>query len=651
MYKIINMNEQIDPSTENNFEKEQVLPLLKAQAGMWFMQKLLPPEATLNIAEAIEIHGPIDPDIFKTAMRQTIVEAESLRLRLRESYAGPEQVIDPEYRGRFPYFDVTTEPDQLAAAQQWMHDELNRPVDLLTDPLCQFALFKLADDRFIWYHRYHHIIMDGFGAGLIARRVAELYNMLSENRVSATGPTFGPLSALFEEEQAYRDSQRFVRDREYWMQRFGDKPESANLAVKHSPGMGGVLRRTAYLPAETVAELRSFARATGVSLPQFLIASVAAYLYRMTGMEDLVLGMIVTARSNPRMRQVPGMAANALPLRLKISPEQTVTELLAQVAKEARTVLRHQSYRYDDLRRDLQFTMANGQHLYATVVNIEPFDYDLRFGGHPITPHNLSNAAAENLTVFVYDRGDGQGLRIDFDANSSVYSEEELAGHQERLANFIESMAFDADRPIDRIELLTPSERQRLLVDWNATDVDFTRRHCIHQLIEAQVRKTPHALAVTCGDLSMSYDTLNASANRLAHYLRLLGVKPEARVAICLERSFEMVVSLLAVLKAGGAYVPLDPSYPEDRLVFMLEDCDPDVLLTRHDLAAAFGEATSNVLVVDVYRPELWAKQPAHDPDPKEVGLGPRNLAYMIYTSGSTGKPKGAMNEHRGVVN
>ena len=361
--------------------------------------------------------------------------------------------------------------------------------------------------------------------------------------------------------------------------------------------------------------------------------------------------MTVSGRANGRMRKVPGMTANVLPLRIAVPPGLSVGELLAQVSKEVLTLLRHQSYRYEDLRRDLHMSMAHNQHLFATVINIEPFDYDLRFGGHSVTPHNLSNASAENLAVFVYDRGDEQGLTIDFDANSALYTVEELIEHQERFVRFIESMAHDAKQIISHIDILTHSERQQLLVDWNATEADYSQQHCLHQLIEQQVRKSPDAAAVVCGENQLTYAELNAKANQLAHYLRILGVKPETRVAICLERSLEMVVSLLAVLKAGGAYVPLDPAYPQDRLTFMLSDSAPQVLLTQGDLASGFITAAPEIPVVDLAQPEQWAQQPVYDPDPETIGLSARNLAYMIYTSGSTGKPKGAMNEHRAVVN
>jgi nonribosomal peptide synthetase DhbF len=629
---------------------EKTLPFTAAQTGMWFAQMLSSSDSIFNLAEAIEIHGAIDPALFEIALRQVAAEAETVRVRLIETIDGPQQIITPTFDGGIPFVDVSAEADPQAAAQRWMMAELTRPVELLAGPLWVSTLFKLAAEHFIWYHRSHHIILDGFSGGLIARRVASLYTALAEKRPVADDDAFGPLSLLLEQEKAYRNSPRYQRDREYWMQRFADRPEPLSLANRQSPNVGGLLRQTIILSPDNVNELRRMARTAGASLPQILIAAAAAYFYRVTGVEDLVIGMPVTARTNSRQRQVPGMVANAVPLRLAMAPDLSMAELLGQVSREVRQILRHQSYRYEDLRRDLSL-LAENRHLFTTVINVEPFDYDLRFAGHSVTPHNLSNGTADDLAVFIYDRGDDQGLRIDFDANPALYSTEELAAHQQRFLKLVEAVTCDPSQGIGQIDILTPAERQKLLVDWNAMAADHPKDRCLHELFEAQVRRTPDAVAVVFEGEHLTYAELNARANRLAHYLRSLGVKPEARVAICLERSFEMVVGLLAVLKAGGAYVPLDPFYPEDRLAFMLADSAPKALLTSGDLAAHILAAAPEVLVIDLAQPAQWAQQSAHDPDPAVVGLTSRHVAYMIYTSGSTGRPKGAMNEHRAVVN
>lgn len=633
-------------------QTESALPLSAAQTGMWFAQTLSSPDSIFNLAEAIEIHGPIDPALFEAALRQVAMEADTVRVRFVDGIDGPRQIIAPSFDEDIPFIDVSAEADPQAAAKRWMMADLIRPTDPLAGPFWKSALLQLASDHFIWYHCGHHIIMDGFAGGLFARRVADIYAALVDGRPASKASEFGPLSLLIEEDIDYRQSVRFTRDRDYWMSRFADRPAPLSLAGRRSQNIGGLLRQTVNLSVDSVNELRRLARETGVSLPQIMIAAIAAYLYRVTGVEDLVIGFPVTARTNKRLRCVPGMVANAVPLRLAMAPDMSVTELLRQVGREVRQILRHQRYRYENLRRDLNL-LATDQHLFTTVINIEPFDYDFRFAGYPVTPHNLSNGSADDLGIFVYDRGDEKGLTIDFDANPALYSAEELAGHQQRFLRLVATIMRDPCKLIGRIDILDPEERRRILIDWNATTADYPRDRCIHELFEAQARNMPDAVAVVFEGRHLTYTEINAKANRLAHHLRGLGGGPEARVAICLERSFEMVVGLLAVLKAGASYVPLDPDYPEERLAFILADSAPLVLLTQGDLVMDKGSLRSipNLPVIDTDGEEQWAHRPTHNLDPAEIGLTSTHLAYIIYTSGSTGWPKGVMVPHAALCN
>jgi amino acid adenylation domain-containing protein/thioester reductase-like protein len=627
---------------------EEPMPLSAAQRGIWFAQQLGSSDSIFNLAESIEIHGPIDPGLFEEALRRAAAEADTVRVRFVEDSEGPRQIIAPVFAGSLPFFDVSGEADPQAEAEDWMMDELTRPVDLLTGPLWTSALFKAGPDRFFWYHRSHHIVMDGFTGGLFARRVATIYSALAEGRPVEKSP-FGTLALLLGEEALYRGSRRFARDRQYWMERFADRPELFSLARRQSPNVGGLLRRTAYLSPENVAALRGVAQAAGASLPQILITATAAYLHRVTGVEDLVIGLPVTARANERQRSVPGMVANAVPLRLLMDPEMTVEALLRDVGREVRQILRHQCYRYEDLRRDLNLLVDNRQ-LFTTVINIEPFDYDLRFARHPVTPHNLSNGTAADLAIFIYDRGDGKGLRIDFDANPALYDADDLASHQRRFLRLLEALGDDLQRPIGQLDILDARERRRLLVEWNDT-AHAVPRTTLPALIEAQVARTPAATALVGEDASLSYAELNARANRLARLLIAQGVGPEQIVALALPRSAEMVVALLAILKSGAAYLPIDLDYPNERIAFMLADARPARLLTIAALAARLPGETPCLLLDDDATVAALNRQPDGNPGDAErvAPLSPDNPAYVIYTSGSTGKPKAVVVTHRGI--
>jgi amino acid adenylation domain-containing protein len=317
-----------------------------------------------------------------------------------------------------------------------------------------------------------------------------------------------------------------------------------------------------------------------------------------------------------------------------------------------RDALRHQSYRSEDLRQDFGLP-TNGSDFYGMNVNAMVFDYVQSFAGFPAQNHNLSTGPEFELSLDVYDNQSGFDLRFDFNANPLNYSEKSLATHMRRLLNLLANLSVTQFHvPISRISLLEAEERQRVLYDWNATQADYPRDRCAHELFEAQVRNTPEAVALVSEDQQLTYVEANSKANRLAHYLRSLDVGPDDRVAICAERGPDMIIGLLAILKAGGAYVPLDPAYPADRLAYMLADAAPKVLLIQSGLAARFADCAPALprLLLDA-DPAPWAAQSEANPDPQALGLTPRHLAYVIYTSGSTGQPKGVMIEHRSLVN
>ena len=246
----------------------------------------------------------------------------------------------------------------------------------------------------------------------------------------------------------------------------------------------------------------------------------------------------------------------------------------------------------------------------------------------------------------------GDQLRGGLSYATSLFERATVERFAECFRTMLSGMVDDDARSIDRLPLLRDAERRQLLYDWNETATEFPESKCIHQLFEQQVRRTPDAAAVVFGGDSLSYGELNRRSNQLAHYLRGLGVVPDSRVAICVERSFEMIVGLLAILKAGGAYVPLDPAYPSDRLHFMLEDSGPVALLTQRQIGTLFSGSERTLPVLHLDDPDApWTVMDSFDPDPSVLGLTPRNLAYVIYTSGSTGLPKGVLVEHRGLTN
>ncbi|MGL4961247.1 MAG: AMP-binding protein, partial [Inquilinus sp.] len=616
-------------------------PLTTAQLEIWLAEALTPGTAQYNIAEYLEIHGPVDPVLFEVALRQVVGEAESLHLGFtNDDGDGPRQILGRTVDWPFPVVDISAEPDPQAAAESWMQADLAKPRDLIGGPLFAYALFRAGSNRFFWYQRNHHLLMDGFGGGLIARRLADVYTAMVEGREPEPSP-FGPFQDLLAADAEYRISEVFLRDRQYWQERFADRPDPVSLAGRRVPA-SGILRRQARLSPETSTALRELARDAGTTLPQLLTALAVAYLHRMTGTTDLVVGSPVTGRTGRAMRTITGTVSNVVPLRLAVGAELTLKDLLGQVGRELRRALRHQRYRSEDLRRDLG--LGTDRQLYATMVNIEPFDYELRFAGHETSARNLANGPSRDLDIYVFDRGPSHSLGIAVNANAALYDAEEVAAHQGRLIRLLDAIVADPGQRIGSIELLEPEERQRLLVEWNDTARPVPES-TLPALFEAQAARTPDAAALVFEEEALSYADLNARANRLAHRLIALGAGPETLVGLCLERSVEMVVGLLAILKAGAAYLPLDPDYPEERLGFMLEDARPAVLVTTAGLSHRLATDAPRLLLDDPDVQAGLAEGP--DTNPADAGrsqpLLPHHPAYVIYTSGSTGKPKGVV--------
>ncbi|MFJ6194944.1 amino acid adenylation domain-containing protein [Micromonospora sp. NPDC092111] len=631
-------------------------PLTTAQYGIWLAQRLDPGNPIYHLAEYADLTGPLDHAVFEAALRRTVADTEALRIRVEEPVEGrPMLSVRPRVDWTLPVIDLRGAADPYAAARDWMRADAAQPVDLGRAPLFRYALLRLADDRTLWYQCYHHLALDGYGMVLVARRVADVHTALSAGGVPGPAP-FGPLRALTDAEAAYRASERFDRDRGYWTGRFADRPTPASLADRQPTTPRRLTRRSAALDPATMGRLRAAARERGVAVPAVVVAAVAAYFHGLTGNEDLVLALPLTARPGAVARATPGMVSAIAPLRLAVRAEDTLGALVAGVSRELHDVLRHQRYRFEDLHRDLGLT--GGASVLGPHVNIlldaVPDGVGTRFGAATGTDHNLAGGPVDDL-AFVLDarRGDADA-RLDLDANPDLYSAEQVGGHAQRFAAFLDAFARTTaagpDRPVGRLDLVGADERRLVLRDWNDTTRPVPDLR-LPALIERQVARTPDAPAVTCGPTTLTYAQLNAAANRLARLLVARGAGPERLVALALPRSAEMMVALLAVLKAGAGYLPVDLRYPPDRVEFMLADADPRLVLTVGD--GLPGGAPDRLLRLDEPAVSaLLAEQ--DDTDLADADrlrpLRGAHPAYVIYTSGSTGRPKGVLVSHDNAV-
>ncbi|WP_026414931.1 non-ribosomal peptide synthetase [Actinomadura oligospora] len=638
------------------------VPLSAAQQSVWYAQQLYP-EVPICIAQYIEIEGPLRPELFDRIATLANHEVPSLQIRLVERDGVPFQELGAVSDAHIPTLDFSAEPDPRAAADAWIRADMATPMDLYGDRLYTMRVLRLGPELHRWYLRAHHIAVDGFAGAMVNAGMAELYTRLAEGGEYEPQER-GDFRALLAEEAGYRASGRFAKDREYWTERFADLPEIVTFTARTVPPTMDFVRATTTLAGEESAGLAAAARRLRTATPGMAIAATAAYMARVTGSEEVVLGLAVTGRTTELARTTPTMMSNIVPLRITVDPDLTIEALTRAVSRATARALRHQRYRVEDLRRDLGL-LADGRRLYGAIVNIMPFDYSADFGGSRATAHALALGLTEDLAFNIYDGLDGRGTRLDLDGHPALYSREEIAAHHERHVRFLRTLAeADPATRIGDLPLLSDEETAEVLTGWNGARSGRPAA-TVTGVFAERVAATPDAPALETADgaLRLTYAELDARADRLAHRLAALGVGPETPVATLLERSPDVVVSSLAVLKAGGHYVPVHHSYPADRVAWLMRDVGASVLVTdramveRNPWLADAPQGGVTLLVVDepgtVGEPDAGAVDaPGAEPAPPVAfaDVHPEQLAYGIFTSGSTGLPKGVGISHRAVV-
>ncbi|MEH0423037.1 amino acid adenylation domain-containing protein [Streptomyces sp. B21-083] len=627
-------------------------PLLAAQEGIWTGQLLDPDSPAFNTAEYVHIHGPMDAAVFDTALHHVVAETEALNVAyVADDQGRPWETTAPVGDWSLHTDDLTAEPDPRAAALAWMDEDMARPADLAHGPLFGHALLRIAPQEYLWYHRVHHIALDGFGLSLVARRVAHVYTaLIAGEPVEDSG--FGTLASVREEEGAYRESPRRTKDRAHWADRYADRPPVATPADRSALPAHTFHRRVVDLGAARTETLRAVAHDLRVTWSEVLLAVTAARLHHATGAPEIVLSLPTMGRLGSVSLRVPCMVRNILPLRVPVTPADTLRDLADRVSRELRAGLPHQRYRYEQLRRDLG--LVGGQRrLSGPGVNIMPFAYDLRFAGHRSTVHNVSAGPVDDLSVNVYDRSEGAGLRIAVDANPDLYDEAGVTAFQEGLLTLLGEAVAAPDRPLSDL-------RARESVPVPVLDggpLPGPARSVLG-LIADQAARRGGVVAVEHDGRSVTYAELFGSARDLGRRLAARGVGPGDLVAVAMPRGIDAITAILGVLLTGAAYCPLDPTTPPARRAELLHNAHPALTLTARTYADALTDAppTPNTIGPAVPAPDGPACGGVVVDAPPVSGMvsptipAPEGLAYVLHTSGSTGHPKGVEIGHRALA-
>jgi len=623
-----------------------------AQERMWFLHQLDPCSAAYNMPAAVRLRGQLNLPALQSSFNEILRRHESLRtsfalnegqiIRCVENYKSSRLVIED--------FATASESDREARLWEMAQAEAQQPFDLSQPPLWRLRLIRLQTDEHVLLLTLHHIIADGWSLALFVRELARLYAGL----VSASPAPLAELAIQYGDYAAWQRQQmasgRLDSEVAYWRGQLSselpvlslptDRPRPAVQSYQGSSVAIDIRR-------DLRDKLQEVCRREDATLFMCLLAAFNVLLHRYSGQDDILVGVPVANRNHRNVEGLIGLFTNTLVMRVALQRGATFRELVRQVRAVALGAYAHQEIPFEKVVESVRPERAlSHAPLFQVAFTVQNMPLPaLELTGLTLQLMNVDNRTAKFDLTFVVEESE-EGLSIAAQYNADLFDEATAIRMLNHYAVLLQSAVTNAGQAISDLPLLTPGERRQMLDQWNATTADYPR-HTLPQRFEAQVARTPEAVALHWAGEQVSYAELNRRANQLAHYLRRQGVGPEARVGVCVERSVEMVVGLLGVLKAGGAYVPLDPAYPNDRLEYILEDAQAPVLLIQERFCEGLPELKARVVCLDRLLEELDHESTA-DPMPLTE---PSNLAYIIYTSGSTGRPKGVEVAHAGLIN
>ncbi|HSR97320.1 MAG TPA: condensation domain-containing protein, partial [Kofleriaceae bacterium] len=626
--------------------------LTSVQQAVWLDQILAPDVPTYNLALAWRIDGPLDEAVLAAAIEDVTQANDALRLVFGVDGDVPFQRVEARGARILPTLDLSSHADAEARAQLHMQAEAARPFELYGAPPWCTQLVRVSPERCYWLIRFHHLICDGASIGIFSRAVADAYERRLRGDDAAPAPSY---LELVEKDRAYLASSRHDDDGAFWCERFAQPPPP--LWTPRGGESAACDRRFWTIAGSEFTRLRDYFVGHGCTIQHVVLAALAAYFARTHGVDEVVIGVPVHNRGAARDRRTVGMFSSMIPLGIKVDRERPFRDLMLGIAAELKRCYRHQRFPIQELNRALRLDRLGRHHLFDVTLAQEVYPAASTVGGARWVPVQkmFSGASQQPLAICVAEYAENDHTLIELNYNRAAFEPDDIERMQRRLARLLAAVVDGCDAAIAALPLLDDDERQQVVAGWNATDAAYPTGLCLHELFEAQVVRTPDAIAVVDGERRLTYAELNARANQLAHELVRWGVGRDVPVGLCLERSAEMVIAVYAAIKAGGCYMPLDPDYPADRVRRMITNSAPQVVLcdavgekvmTEVD---GLGGACERIPRIRLSA-DAWpcAGDPAGNLAIDETN---RRLAYVIYTSGSTGTPKGVMNEHRGAVN
>lgn len=631
------------------------LSLSSAQQRLWFIDRLEGGSSAYHIPISLRLEGELDLVALQFALDALLARHETLRTVFVQLDGQPLQRILPtrNFELRCVDFSVQTVYEREAELLKHIREELSAPFELSTGPLVRGRLLKLSNREHVLLITMHHIISDGWSVGVLVQELATLYTALKEERPNPLPPLPIQYADYAQWQQRWRTGTQLQDQLAYWKQHLQGAPELLELTTDRQrppvQSYRGAGVRVA-LGSELAVDLRSLSRRHNCTLAMTLCCAWSILMSRLSGQEDIVIGMPVANRRRTEVEGLIGLFVNTLAVRVRLQGDPSVAELLRRVKETMVAAYAHQDAPFEEVVEAVQpiRTLSHSPVFQVMFVLHNTPRSVVQIPALTLIEQEVPLCTSKfDLTLSLQESAEDIAGSLNY--ASELFDATTMQRWSECLKNVLRAMVLEAHARVSDLPVMSLEELEQVTQRFNATRAAYPQEKLIQELFEEQVTRRPDAAAVVCGTQSLTFEKLNGRANQLARYLRELGVAADEPVGICVERSAEMVVGLLGILKAGGAYVPLDPDYPSERVAYMLDDAKPRVLLTQQHLMDRLSSMAGSVIAIDRDWSEV-AQYPAANLKSRALGMRSNQLAYVIYTSGSTGKPKGVMIEHRNLT-
>ncbi|NEW09011.1 amino acid adenylation domain-containing protein [Paenibacillus sp. SYP-B3998] len=635
-------------------------PLSEGQKGLWVLEKVSPGMSAYNLPICFRIRERIDVDLFKQALHYIVEQNPILKTVIEEENGIPYQIIQQSQALYFDKEDISNLKSEDILP--YIKKIASEPFSLNKGPLMRVHLFKGLEEEHIVLINVHHIIFDGISIAILLKPLLDAYLDLTRGIPLIRNSSSSTYNDFIDWEQEMLSSKRGEEHRAYWKQQLSGVLPNLELPTdrtRHSQTAFKGETHRVFIPSELTNKIKSFSKLQRISLPTFFLGILKVLLHQYSNQDDIIVGMASSGRPADRFESLIGYFINMIPIRSRIEETQHFLQFIKQLQLSMLDGMDHADYPFPAIVKELNLprTLLNSPVFQVGYFyqNFIPSNSLPELSHYQNTLHielleEIHQEGEYELTLEVFERENEFLLNMKY--NPNLYHTSTINRISENFVRLTEGVIKNPELTPKEYPLLSAEEEKTILIDWNATEREYSKDKCVQQLFEEQVKKTPEAVAVSYENESLTYRELDDRSTKLAIYLQKQGVKPDSLVGISVERSLHMIVGLLGILKAGGAYVPLDPEYPTERLAYMIQDSKVSIVLSQLTLMTKMKDLLGDnvkAIPLDTYWDTI--EQTVSQQEQLKREVGPDNLAYVLYTSGSTGNPKGVMIPHSALTN